>query len=226
MDQAQRAHHLGIGKLLVEIGDLRSQQQSLVDDGARRKRGNVKEILLFEVGLAHRCFRGFAQHVEFALERVLIHARRAPYENLLDVRLRIARHASDRVAVDRCVAPTEDRQAFLARGFFQYAFAEDSVLPIHGKKNHSHAIFAGRGKRESQARALALEKLVRDLNQDARAIARLRIAAARAAMRQVDEDLNTFQHDIVGFLPFDIGDEPESAGVVLVLWAVHTLSFG
>ena len=46
------------------------------------------------------------------------------------------------------------------------------------------------------------------------------------AMRQINEYLNAFQHDIVGFLPVDIGDEPQATGVVLILRAVHALSFG
>ena len=226
VDQAQRAHHFGIGQFLVEIRDLRSQKQSLVNNRPRRKRRDVEEILFLEVGFRHGGFRRFAQDVELALERVLIHARRAPDENLLDVGLRVARHAPDRVSVDRRVAPAEHGQPLLARGFLHDAFAEDSVLRIDGKKYHPDAIFAGRGKRETEARAFALEKSVRNLNQDARAVARLRIAAARAAMREIDQNLNTLQHDIVGFLPFDIGDETEAASVVLVLRAVHALRFG
>ena len=44
----------------------------------------------------------------------------------------------------------------------------------------------GRRQREAELRAFALEKRVRDLDQDAGAVAGLRIAAAGAAVRQVD----------------------------------------
>ena len=45
--------------------------------------------------------------------------------------------------------------------------------------------------------AFAREKLVWDLDQDARAVAGFRIAAASAAMREVDEDLQALGDDVV-----------------------------
>ena len=74
--QAQRAGQFGIQQLLIEIGDLRREQQSLVDNRARGKRRNVEEILLLQIGLGHGRFRALAHHVQLALERVLVHARR------------------------------------------------------------------------------------------------------------------------------------------------------
>ena len=68
-------------------------------------------------------------------------------------------------------------------------------------------------------RALAREELVRNLNGQPRAVARLRIAAAGAAMGQVDEDLNPLQHDVVRFLPLDVDDKAHAASVALI-WRV------
>ena len=42
------------------------------------------------------------------------------------------------------------------------------------------------GQRKSRAGAFAREELVRNLNQDARAVAGFRVAAAGSAVRQVD----------------------------------------
>ena len=56
----------------------------------------------------------------------------------------------------------------------QHAFAEHPLLGIDRKENHAHAVFAGRGQREADARAFALEKGVRNLNQHAGAVAGLR----------------------------------------------------
>ena len=67
------------------------------------------------------------------------------------------------------------------------------------------------------------KKRVRNLDQDAGAIARLRIAAAGAAMRQVDQDLNALQDDVVRFPPLDIGDKAHAAGIVLMLRVIETL---
>ena len=86
--QAQRADHFGIEQLLVELGDLRRQQQAFVDDGARGKRRNVEEVLLFEVRR-----RDFALRRACAPRRACARARPDPSpaprdENLLDVGLR------------------------------------------------------------------------------------------------------------------------------------------
>jgi hypothetical protein len=61
------------------------------------------------------------------------------------------------------------------------------------------------------------------LNQDSGAIARFRIAAACAAMGEVDEDLQPFFDDIVRLLAFDIDDETDATGIVLVSRIVETL---
>ncbi len=97
-------------------------------------------------------------------------------------------------------------------------------MRIHRKKNHAHAVLAGRGQRETQARRFALKKSVRNLDQDARAVAGLRIAAAGAAMRQIDQDLDALQDDIVRLAALDVRDKADAASVVLVLRAVQSLS--
>ncbi len=74
MHQAERADHFGIAQLRVEVGDLRRQQQSLVDDGAGGERGNVEEALLGNIGLGDFGLGALADDVELALELVFGHA--------------------------------------------------------------------------------------------------------------------------------------------------------
>ena len=68
---------------------------------------------------------------------------------------------------------------------------------LHRQEGHAYAILAGRRQGESQPGALAREELVRDLDQHAGAVAGFRIAAAGAAVRQVDEHLNALDDDVV-----------------------------
>ena len=82
----------------------------------------------------------------------------------------------------------------------------------------------GAGSEKPRLAAFALEKRVRNLNQNARAIAGLRIAAAGAAMRQIDQNLNALQDDVVRLPALDIGDKADAASVMLVLRAVKSLS--
>ena len=82
----------------------------------------------------------------------------------------------------------------------------------------------GRGQRETQARRFALEESVRNLDQNARAVAGLRIATASAAMGQVDQNLDALENDVVRLPALDAGDKADAASVVLVLRAVQPLS--
>ena len=70
-------------------------------------------------------------------------------------------------------------------------------MRVHRQKGHPHPILAGRREFKTKPGALALEKRMRNLNQNSSAVARLRIAAAGSAMRQVDQYLNAFEHDVV-----------------------------
>ena len=84
----------------------------------------------------------------------------------------------------------------------------------------------GAGRVKPELGAFAREKLVRNLDQYARAIAGLRIAAASAAVRQIDQNLDALQNDVVRFLAVDVGDKADAAGVVLVGRIVKSLRCG
>ena len=62
-----------------------------------------------------------------------------------------------------------------------------------------------------------------NLNQHARAIPGVRIAAASAAMGQVDEDLDALDDNVVGPLTVDAGDKPDATSIALVARVVKTL---
>ena len=82
----------------------------------------------------------------------------------------------------------------------------------------------GEGSEKPSVAAFALEERVRNLDQNSRAIAGLRIATASAAMRQVDQNLDALQDDVVRLPPLDVGDKADAASVMLVLRAVKSLS--
>ena len=71
--------------------------------------------------------------------------------------------------------------------------------------------------------ALALVEIVRDLQQDARAVARQRVGAGGTAVRQPDQDFQCILDDAVGFFPLQVADEPDAAGIVLVPRIVQAL---
>ncbi len=226
MHQAERANHVGVAQLRIEVRDLRRQQQAFVDDGAAREGRHVEEALLGQIRFGDFGFGALADQVQFALELVFGHALAAADENLLNVRLAVARFAADGGAVDGRVAPAEHGETFLGDDALQNAFALQAVMPFHRKEGHAHPVFARRGEGEAELGALAREELVRDLDQHAGAVAGFRVAAACAAVRQVDQNLNALDDDVVRFLAFDIGNEADTAGVAFLSRVVKTLWLG
>ena len=84
----------------------------------------------------------------------------------------------------------------------------------------------GSGSVNPKLRALPRKELVRNLDQHARAVAGFRIASASAAMRQIDQDLDAFLHDLVRLVAIQIHHEAHAAGVVLMTWVIESLFFG
>ena len=111
--------------------------------------------------------------------------------------------------------------ALILSGTFP-AFGIVTGVIRHRRVDASTAL-AFRRQGEAQFGALADEELVRDLDEDAGAVAGFRIAAAGSAMGQVDEDLNALDDNVVRFLTLDIRDEADSAGVVLMARIVKSL---
>ena len=67
---------------------------------------------------------------------------------------------------------------------------------------------------------------MRDLDQDARAIARLRVAARGSAMGEVDKHLKTLADNVVAFLAANAGYKAHAACIVLMLRVIKSLGFG
>ena len=68
-----------------------------------------------------------------------------------------------------------------------------------------------------------MEKCVRDLHQNARAVAGVGFAAARAAMVQIYQHRQRLLHEGMRALPLDIDDKADAAGVMLIPRVVETL---
>ena len=62
-------------------------------------------------------------------------------------------------------------------------------------------------------RGLAREEAVRNLNQDASAVAGARIGANRTAVFEVAQNVDGVVDDLMAFLALDIGNEADAAGI-------------
>ena len=67
------------------------------------------------------------------------------------------------------------------------------------------------------------QERIGNLDQDAGAVADQRIGAHRAAMVEIDQELQALADDLVGLCALDVGDKADAAGVMLVARVVETL---
>src|SRR5262249_769033 len=157
---------------------------------------------------------------------VVTDAMVAADENLPDDRLGLAGRLAERRVVRRHVAPAEERLPLVADDLVHHALDGLPLARVGGQKDGADAVAAGRRQRDAEALALLLDEGVRDLEEDARAVAGVLLAAAGAAVLQVDEDLHGLADEVARFAPLEVHDEADAAGVVFVLRVVQALLGG
>ena len=101
-----------------------------------------------------------------------------------------------------------------ARDLLEGLAHELAPLGVARHEQRADAVFAGRRQRDAERLGLAGEELVRDLHQDAGAVAGARIGADRAAMLEVDQDGQRVVDDLVRLAALDVGDESDAAGIL------------
>ena len=105
---------------------------------------------------------------------------------------------------------------------FEDVHAATAIVFVTWQKHTADAVLAGLRKLDVARLAFATEERIRQLNQDAGAVARQRIAAAGAAMHEVQKDIDSLFDDVVRRSAGDVGDEADATGVVLVARVVES----
>ncbi len=118
--------------------------------------------------------------------------------------------------VGRHVAPAEERLPFGAHKGGEVSFAGGPPGGVARQKEHGHAVVARRRQGEAQPGRLGGEEGVRQLGQNARAVAGVRLRAARAAMAQVLQHRQRVGDDGRRPVALDVGHEAGATGIVLV----------
>ena len=210
-----------VAQIVVEATHLIGQQQPLVDDGAAGKARNIGlrqsgQVVLFGQ-LLERVQRLLADDDQLALESVLIGAGLAARDHALAHH----RHGiDDRLAqpVERArhVAPAEHALAFLGDEFLELFDDEAGRFLVLRQEALRDRIMARHRQFDAVLVRPAAEQRVRDLQQNARAIAQQRIGADRAAMVQIGEDFESAHDDRMAFPARDMRHHADAAGIVFV----------
>ena len=201
----------------VVLSDLVGKQQALVDDGARAHRrhevlGAVRELQgLNAVG------GRLADDVELALERGLDHhVGPAADEDLADDgRARLHGRTHRHPFADGNVAPAEHDLAFAPDRALELLFAGGAGGGLLRQEDHADAVVADCGKLNALRTHLLAVEGVRNLNENARAVAAERIGAHGASMVEVVQNQQRVLNDLVRRPALDVDDGTHAARVVL-----------
>ena len=123
----------------------------------------------------------------------------------------------------RDVPPAQHRELLGAREVLESCLELGQVGSARGHERRAHGV--GTARRQSEVHALPQE-VVRDLGEDAGAVARALVPAHRAAVLEVAQRGQGGVHDVVGGRAVQGGDHREAARVLLVLRAVQPLVLG
>ncbi len=224
MHQRQRALEIGLAEVGIILAELVGEEHALVDDGPARQRHRVIAGEAAVAAQIDRLRNRLAQDVEPALEILLVLDLLAAADEHLHVRgFGRLDGLAERAIVGRHVAPAEQYQSFVPDLVGDDAL--DDVAPCRFLRHEQRAdgIFARLRQLEADLAGLAHEKRVRNLHQDAGAVAGARIGADRAAMFEVAEDADRVGDDLMRLPALDVGNEADAAGNLLERGIVETL---
>ena len=165
---------------------------------------------------------GAAAHVEAPLKVVArFDLLRARQKRLDDGGHAGPRRLAEVVRVDGDLAPKEHGHARGGAAVLKEAPRVAHALRILGEKEHRHAVVALGGEKLALLLSLFAEEVVRDLKEDARAVAGVLLQAGAAAVLEVDEHRERVVEDLVAAHAVERGQGADAAGVMLELGAVE-----
>ncbi|MNV17656.1 hypothetical protein D3C71_1084490 [compost metagenome] len=207
-----------VGQVFVVHAHLVGQQQALVDHGAAGHARNVVFLAVLELQALDVGAGGLADHVQLALQRVLHdHVVATADEYLAQDGLLLAHGGGHgHVHIDRHIAPAQQYLAFGLDGALHLLLTSQSRGVLLGQENHAHTVFARCWQGYALLGHLFAVQRVRDLDQDAGAVAHQRVGTHRATVVDVFQNLQSLRHDVVALDALDVGHKPEAAGVVFV----------
>ncbi len=117
--------------------------------------------------------------------------------------------------------PAEQRLAFFVDDACDERLEGLALRRIVRQEDQAGAVLAGGRQVESEIERA--KEPVRHLQQQAGAVTGVGLAAARAAVLEIDEELQALLDDVVRLLPLQVDDEADAARVLLVLRVVESL---
>ena len=198
MHQRQRGDQRRIRQIREHRPQLTRRQHALVGQRVRRQADDVEEAARerIDLELVDRVLDSLANDVQLALEERAIAqcGVTARNEHMLEDGLRRAGARANHGVVRRHVAPPDQALPFLVDDRRDQILDATPVGLVMREEHEAGAVLAGVGERR---RRTCAQKCVGHLNENAGAVTRIRLASARPAVFQVDEDLQRVLDDVV-----------------------------
>ena len=214
----------GVVEVDEEAAHLRGHKHALVHDGARAHGAHIEDLVAqgeLGVGLL---FDGAAAHVQATLKGIAGgRVVRTAQEGLQDSRHAGAGRLAQVVRVDRHLAPKEQRHAGLGAALLKHAAGILYALVVLREEQHGHAIVALCRQNLAALLSLFTEKVMRNLEQDASAVAGVLLESRAAAVLQVDQNGQSVVQNLVMALAVDIGKRTDAACIVVEFGAIKAL---
>ena len=214
----------GVVEIDEEAAHLRGDQHALVHDGARAHGAHIEDLVAqgkLGVGLL---FDGAAAHVQATLKGIAGgRVVRTAQEGLQDSRHAGAGRLAQIVRVDRHLAPKEQRHAGLGAALLKHAAGILHALVVLREEQHGHAIVALCRQNLAALLSLFTEKVMRNLEQDASAVAGVLLESRAAAVLQVDQNGQCIVQNLVMALTVDIGKRADATCIVVEFGAIKAL---
>ena len=226
VDERERADEARVRQILVIAAELADEHHALVDDRARRHRHRIIFGHGGFVQAVDRVRDRLARDEQAPLELVLVHRRAATDEHLPVRGLDLAHGFAEIGGIDGNLAPAEQRQRFGLERLGRDRLGALARRLVGGHEELADAVLAGLGQVEAELGAFLREERVRDLRENAAAVAELGIGADRAAVIEVHENAQAHLHDLMRLAILHVRDEADAAGVMLLGGIVETLRTG
>ena len=213
----------GVVEVAEETAHLGGHEHALVHDGARAHRAGVEDL----AGQLGRGLRRFlddaAAHVQAPFELLTGgNVVGAAEERLLDRGHARTRRAAEVVRVGGNVAPEQQRDAAAGAAVFEDAHARRDALRVGRQKEHRHAVVAFVGQQAAVLLGDLPEEAMRDLEQDARAVAGVLLEADAAAVLKVHQHRQRVVDHAVRAVAFQVRERADAARVVFEFRPVQT----
>ena len=232
MHERERRLDIGIAQVRKHRLDLGGRQHALVDERVRRQAGDVERPPFGDLQPVDRVFHPLSDDKQLPLETgrsvgtVLGTLRPGPDEQLLEHRFGGDGRGAQETVVGRHLPPPEHRLPFLPHDPLNQAANLLAGSLLARQEDKPRAVLPGRRQREAERQRRLPQKPIRHLDEDARSVPRVVLGAERATVQQVDEHPQPLFDDRVRTLAFDVRDEPDATGVVLVARIVQACGSG